>query len=156
MEDLHDSMGVGETQYRECVSEGSANFLQYLGYPQFEPPVAHSSNRSEIKFSMETNNNMERLPSQEETARNVNGKTFPMTLRHIADVRSIIPESGDCCHCCDETRLGKTSIKTLERISKVYDESTMVRFKNDIGVLKMAENPSKTMNMLDDLRLHKA
>ncbi|GFT25034.1 hypothetical protein TNCV_179491 [Trichonephila clavipes] len=28
------------------------------------------------------------------------------------------------------------------------------RFMNVIGVLKMAENPSKTMNALDDFRLH--
>ncbi|GFU66657.1 hypothetical protein TNCV_3111411 [Trichonephila clavipes] len=44
-------------------------------------------------------------------------------------------------------------METLEMLSKVYGESAIMRSKVGIGVLNRADNPSKTMNMLDD-RLH--
>ncbi|GFV02024.1 hypothetical protein TNCV_535321 [Trichonephila clavipes] len=46
--------------------------------------------------------------------------------------------------------LGKTPMKTLEMLSKVYCKSTTrrdPRFANGIGVLKRAKNPLKTMHV---------
>ncbi|GFX16831.1 hypothetical protein TNCV_2518091 [Trichonephila clavipes] len=54
-------------------------------------------------------------------------------------------------------RLGKTSMENLEMLSKVYGVNLPWRdpsFGNGIGVLKRAQNPSKTMIALDDLLLY--
>ncbi|GFU01641.1 hypothetical protein TNCV_1521821 [Trichonephila clavipes] len=51
---------------------------------------------------------------------------------------------------------GKTPMETLKMLSKVCGNLPRrdSRFTNGIGGLKRIENPSKTMNTLDDLQLH--
>ncbi|GFV39810.1 hypothetical protein TNCV_1043931 [Trichonephila clavipes] len=51
-------------------------------------------------------------------------------------------------------RVSKTPMEALEMLSKVYGESTIERsrFTDGIGVLKRVENPSQTMNVMDDIR----